>query len=223
MWKVHLHAQGSFLSHMLLGRSRVTLCSIEIRLKSESGPAFHNNTTYSLQRRPFGPCREPRDQYQYQYQVSCWCTLRHLPHACRIHICPHGATQKLFVWHRAQTKQTEYRFGRHALTARQLSPSIYRGKIMPEKYNISKFAKNQLQKSGWIEGKGLGRKEDGISEALKVKIKADNAGVGHDPAEQFTFHWWDHAFRKSAQNITVSRPILISRSTVIYVIMVQPM
>lgn len=75
---------------------------------------------------------------------------------------------------------------------------------MPEKYNVSKFAKNQLYKSGWIDGKGIGRNEDGISEALKVKIKADNAGVGHDPGEQFTYHWWDHAFRKSAQNINVS-------------------
>ncbi|XP_025070152.1 G patch domain-containing protein 4 isoform X3 [Alligator sinensis] len=28
-------------------------------------------------------------------------------------------------------------------------------------------------------------------------------GVGHDPAEQFTFHWWDHVFNKSAANIAV--------------------
>lgn len=27
--------------------------------------------------------------------------------------------------------------------------------------------------------------------------------VGHDPAEQFTFHWWDHVFNKSAANIAV--------------------
>ncbi|XP_074837224.1 G patch domain-containing protein 4 isoform X2 [Carettochelys insculpta] len=27
--------------------------------------------------------------------------------------------------------------------------------------------------------------------------------VGHDPSEQFTFHWWDHLFNKSAANISV--------------------
>lgn len=61
-----------------------------------------------------------------------------------------------------------------------------------------------MERSGWTQGKGLGRNEDGMSEALKVKIKADNAGVGHDPGEQFTFHWWEHVFAKSAGNITVT-------------------
>ncbi|XP_009077898.1 PREDICTED: G patch domain-containing protein 4, partial [Acanthisitta chloris] len=27
--------------------------------------------------------------------------------------------------------------------------------------------------------------------------------VGHDPAETFTFHWWDHVFNKAAANVTV--------------------
>ncbi|XP_005280752.2 G patch domain-containing protein 4 [Chrysemys picta bellii] len=65
------------------------------------------------------------------------------------------------------------------------------------------FAEQQLQRHGWKQGKGLGKRENGISEAIKVKVKCDTAGVGHDPAEQFTFHWWDHLFNKSAANILV--------------------
>uniref|UniRef100_A0A8B9QWC6 G patch domain-containing protein 4 n=1 Tax=Apteryx owenii TaxID=8824 RepID=A0A8B9QWC6_APTOW len=52
-------------------------------------------------------------------------------------------------------------------------------------------------------GKGLGKREDGIAEAIKVKVKCDTAGVGHDPAEQFSFHWWDHVFNESAANLAV--------------------
>ncbi|KAL8184316.1 UNVERIFIED_CONTAM: G patch domain-containing protein 4 [Gekko kuhli] len=65
------------------------------------------------------------------------------------------------------------------------------------------FAEKQLKKHGWKKGKGLGKRENGISEAIKVKVKCDTAGVGHDSAEQFTFHWWDHLFNSSAANIAV--------------------
>ncbi|CAH2327056.1 G patch domain-containing 4 [Pelobates cultripes] len=66
-----------------------------------------------------------------------------------------------------------------------------------------RFAEEQLQRHGWTEGKGLGKRESGISEAIKVKVKCDKAGVGHDSAEQFTFHWWDHVFNKTAASISV--------------------
>ncbi|MEE6491454.1 hypothetical protein FKM82_016224, partial [Ascaphus truei] len=52
-------------------------------------------------------------------------------------------------------------------------------------------------------GKGLGKRENGISEAIKVKVKCDKTGIGHNSAEQFTFHWWDHVFNKTASNISV--------------------
>ncbi|XP_069463243.1 G patch domain-containing protein 4 isoform X2 [Ambystoma mexicanum] len=32
-----------------------------------------------------------------------------------------------------------------------------------------------------------------------------SARVGHDSAEQFTFHWWDHIFNKTASNIDVEQ------------------
>lgn len=94
------------------------------------------------------------------------------------------------------------------------------------------FAKQQLMKFGWTEGKilfryrvfilkifiydlltyinlifllgkGLGKNEDGISEALKPKLKFDTAGVGHSSSEQFTFNWWENVFNNAAENINV--------------------
>ncbi|XP_016380125.1 G patch domain-containing protein 4-like isoform X2 [Sinocyclocheilus rhinocerous] len=51
--------------------------------------------------------------------------------------------------------------------------------------------------------KGLGRSENGISEAIKVKIKCDKRGMGHKEGEQFTFHWWDHVFNKASSSLVV--------------------
>ncbi|XP_071788983.1 uncharacterized protein [Asterias amurensis] len=70
-------------------------------------------------------------------------------------------------------------------------------------HRCSSFAQTQLEKHGWQAGQGLGRTESGISEAIKVKIKHDTAGVGHDLGQQFTYHWWDHVFNKAANNIVV--------------------
>ncbi|NWY07794.1 GPTC4 protein, partial [Nothoprocta ornata] len=52
-------------------------------------------------------------------------------------------------------------------------------------------------------GRGLGKREDGIAEAIRVRVKSDTAGLGHDAAEPFSFHWWDHVFNASAANIAV--------------------
>uniref|UniRef100_A0ABM5F409 G patch domain-containing protein 4 n=1 Tax=Pogona vitticeps TaxID=103695 RepID=A0ABM5F409_9SAUR len=52
-------------------------------------------------------------------------------------------------------------------------------KASPEEKMRSKgltFAEKQLKKHGWKKGKGLGKQEDGISEAIKVKVKCDTAG-----------------------------------------------
>ncbi|XP_030147315.4 G patch domain-containing protein 4 [Taeniopygia guttata] len=65
------------------------------------------------------------------------------------------------------------------------------------------FAETQLRRHGWRRGQGLGRRQDGIAEAIRVKVKCDTAGVGHDAAEPFTFHWWDHVFNQAAANIAV--------------------
>ncbi|KAM6112705.1 G patch domain-containing protein 4 [Phoenicopterus ruber ruber] len=66
-----------------------------------------------------------------------------------------------------------------------------------------RFAESQLRRHGWRRGQGLGKREDGIAEAIRVKVKCDTAGVGHDAAEPFSFHWWDHVFNEAAANIAV--------------------
>ncbi|XP_075580627.1 G patch domain-containing protein 4 [Pelecanus crispus] len=65
------------------------------------------------------------------------------------------------------------------------------------------FAERQLRRHGWRRGQGLGKRGDGIAEPIRVKVKCDTAGVGHDAAEPFSFHWWDHVFNQAAANIAV--------------------
>ncbi|KAF5907742.1 G patch domain-containing protein 4, partial [Clarias magur] len=72
-----------------------------------------------------------------------------------------------------------------------------------EKRRGMSFAEQQLVRHGWEQGKGLGRAENGISEAIKVKVKCDKGGVGHKESEQFTFHWWDHVFNKASAGLAV--------------------
>lgn len=69
----------------------------------------------------------------------------------------------------------------------------------------SAFAQAHMAKCGWKEGRGLGREETGMTEAIKVKLKFDSTGFGHDRAEEFTFQWWDHVFNKAADNLSVTK------------------
>lgn len=73
----------------------------------------------------------------------------------------------------------------------------------PQKSRGLQFAERQLLRHGWEQGKGLGRDENGISEAIKVKVKCDKGGVGHKESDQFTFHWWDHVFNKTSASLEV--------------------
>ncbi|XP_063835922.1 G patch domain-containing protein 4 [Ostrinia nubilalis] len=65
------------------------------------------------------------------------------------------------------------------------------------------FARKQLEKYGWTDGKGLGKHENGISEALKPTLKRSVAGIGHDAASDFTEHWWTKLYDKAAGNVEV--------------------
>ncbi|KAM3955450.1 uncharacterized protein ACR2FA_010653 [Aphomia sociella] len=65
------------------------------------------------------------------------------------------------------------------------------------------FARKQLEKYGWTDGKGLGKHENGISEALKPRLKRSVTGVGHDAASDFTEHWWSQLYDKAAGNVQV--------------------
>lgn len=75
--------------------------------------------------------------------------------------------------------------------------------VVQEKSRGLKFAEQQLLRHGWEQGKGLGRAENGISEAIKVKVKCNKGGFGHKEGDQFTFHWWDHVFNKASSSLQV--------------------
>jgi len=68
---------------------------------------------------------------------------------------------------------------------------------------MSDFAARELHRQGWQTGGGLGKHEDGIRDAIKVKRKNNTNGLGHDVGEQFTFHWWDHVFNQAANSISI--------------------
>jgi len=65
------------------------------------------------------------------------------------------------------------------------------------------FAKSHMVGKGWSEGIGLGRHGQGITDAIKPKLKFDQSGIGHNKAEEFEFQWWDHAFNKAAKSVKV--------------------
>ncbi|XP_014220054.1 G patch domain-containing protein 4 [Copidosoma floridanum] len=67
---------------------------------------------------------------------------------------------------------------------------------------MAEFAKAQLQKYGWIEGKGLGKNENGITQALKPQLKFDTSGVGHKDSD---YQWWSSVYNKAASNIVLEQ------------------
>lgn len=56
-----------------------------------------------------------------------------------------------------------------------------------------------------FSGKGLGREENGIKTFIKPKLKSSLSGVGHNEADEHSFHWWDHIYNKAANNISVKK------------------
>lgn len=56
---------------------------------------------------------------------------------------------------------------------------------------------------GWEKGKGLGAKEDGMTEHIKVKFKQDNKGIGYNNNE-YENVWLDHQddFEKLLSNLS---------------------
>ncbi|XP_044762609.1 midasin-like isoform X2 [Coccinella septempunctata] len=62
-----------------------------------------------------------------------------------------------------------------------------RGKDWSE--NSNKFGQKLMEKMGWSTGKGLGAKEDGMTEHIRVAYKNDTQGMGYkDRDDQWTEH-----------------------------------
>lgn len=68
---------------------------------------------------------------------------------------------------------------------------------------MSNFAKEQLLKWGWIEGKGLGKNENGIAEALRPKLKFNSEGLGYNSSS--STEWWQTAFDNASKNIVINK------------------
>lgn len=52
-------------------------------------------------------------------------------------------------------------------------------------------------------GQGLGKNSNGITTAIKPKVKLNNFGLGHDRGKEFTYRWWEDAFNEAARNVNV--------------------
>ncbi|XP_014606656.1 PREDICTED: G patch domain-containing protein 4 [Polistes canadensis] len=68
---------------------------------------------------------------------------------------------------------------------------------------MSNFAKEQLLKYGWTEGKGLGKNENGIAEALRPKLKFNSEGLGYNSSS--STEWWQTAFDNASRNIVINK------------------
>lgn len=67
------------------------------------------------------------------------------------------------------------------------------------------FGKKQLEKYGWREGEGLGKKKDGIAKAIKPKLKFDKGGLGHDFFDDINNTWWQRVYDEAAKNIITKK------------------
>ncbi|KAL7440611.1 hypothetical protein ACHAXM_007374 [Skeletonema potamos] len=54
------------------------------------------------------------------------------------------------------------------------------------------FAKRQLEKMGWTEGTGLGKRRDGMKEHVKIKQREEEMGLGREKmkAQEVADVWW---------------------------------
>ena len=64
----------------------------------------------------------------------------------------------------------------------------------------SGFGKTMLHKMGWKEGEGIGKHKQGMSEALKVKKRDGEIGLGAEEALRYKWEekWWEGHFKSAA-------------------------
>jgi hypothetical protein len=70
----------------------------------------------------------------------------------------------------------------------------------PKEKAYSGYGKAMLSKMGWSEGDGLGKHRQGMSEALKVKKRELQQGLGADEALRYKWEekWWEGHFESAA-------------------------
>mmetsp|Transcript_30955 Transcript_30955/g.100896 ORF Transcript_30955/g.100896 Transcript_30955/m.100896 type:complete len:318 (-) Transcript_30955:55-1008(-) len=67
----------------------------------------------------------------------------------------------------------------------------------------SKFALAQMKKMGWKEGKGLGRREDGIVDHVSTDKRDESQGLGfkHEDYDRWGQQWWHEHYNSTASAI----------------------
>ena len=66
--------------------------------------------------------------------------------------------------------------------------------ISYKKYN-SEFGAKILGKFGWKEGEGLGKAKNGITEAIQIKRREENMGLGKTQKKiVYNDKWWEHSY-----------------------------
>ncbi|KAG5676380.1 hypothetical protein PVAND_006221 [Polypedilum vanderplanki] len=65
------------------------------------------------------------------------------------------------------------------------------------------FGKKILEKYGYKDGQGLGKKENGITNAIRAQFKFDQKGFGSGELKEETNHWWERTFNDASNNINI--------------------
>jgi Pin2-interacting protein X1 len=69
---------------------------------------------------------------------------------------------------------------------------------------VSSFARRHMEKLGWKEGDGLGKRGDGMKKHIKIKKKQDNEGLGkviQPVIDSVDNVWWAQAFDQGANAV----------------------
>ena len=70
-----------------------------------------------------------------------------------------------------------------------------------KKFN-STFGAKILEKFGWKEGEGLGKTKSGITEAIQIKRREENMGLGKTKKEQiWNDKWWEQSYNNILKDI----------------------
>ena len=70
-----------------------------------------------------------------------------------------------------------------------------------KKFN-STFGAKILEKFGWKEGEGLGKTKSGITEAIQIKRREENMGLGKTKKEvMWNDKWWEQSYNNILKDI----------------------
>ncbi len=73
--------------------------------------------------------------------------------------------------------------------------------ISYKKFN-SAFGAKILEKFGWKEGEGLGKSKNGITEAIQIKRREENMGLGKTKKEiMWNDKWWEQSYNNILKDI----------------------